>query len=172
MNIKKITLPLLLTLASVNAYADDIQSVFTVGVASGTENDAGNRLIQASLGDPAYYIGWVGKFNAEPGGIGVYASLGIPEHKITGVSADDNHFNLLNAGGIYSFSQEFQVYGGLGYAHQVYTDSANSIGERNKNYLNVNTGFLYRFGRDDRFGINISYDTAPKAFGFSLVYPF
>lgn len=160
-----------LSFIPLSATADDIETVFTLGVGVGAE-DTGNNLLAAAAGRPAYYVGWVGKFNSDPGGIGIYGSLGIPEHKVTGVSSDNNHFNVLNAGAIYSISPQFQVYGGLGYAHQVYKDSINQQNEYTKDYLNVNTGFLYRFGRDNRFGVNISYDTAPEAFGISFVYPF
>ncbi|CUS48838.1 MAG: hypothetical protein HLUCCO02_02240 [Idiomarinaceae bacterium HL-53] len=130
--------------SSYPAHADRIERVFTIGL-SGVVSAVEQNIEDFKVSKPAYFVGWYGKFDSDPGGLGVYASLGVPEHKITGFTTETNHFNVFNMGVIYSLERSYQLYGGLGYAQQVHDDPAMQTESFYNNYLNVGLGITYPF---------------------------
>lgn len=148
------------------------QTLFTVGIA-GSMSQIGQSVSDVEISKPAYITAWFSRYHDYTGGIGVYAAIGIPEYKVFGYSTDTNHFSLISAGLTRTLSRRVVAYGGLGWAHQDFSqDDENNSGSVYRDYLNLSTGIVVRFGQQRQLSLNLSYDSAPDALGLSISYPF
>lgn len=140
-------------------HADDwLISVGFSGVQSSTEN--GQRY------DSSYYVSvWAAVPQAFDPQVGFYIGMGIPENVFDNShNWNTNQYTLLNAGLTYKMADALILYAGPGLAYQRLRDGSQFSTEHNYK-INANVGAVIKFGN---FGINLSYDTAPGAFGIGF----
>lgn len=120
-----------------------------------------------------YFPVWFGVPDAFDRSVGFYVSAGASDDLFKSSSRyhvnndwTSNQYAVMNAGLSYRLSDYVITYGGLGYAYQkvrIYDSYQSSL---QRNHANLNIGTVIKIGS---FGINLSYDTAPNAFGIGFV---
>lgn len=118
--------------------------------------------IQAENGEKATMIPvWFAVPEAFDYNLGGYVRFGLAENDLTGSNSTDRHVaRVINLGLTYKASDHVIFYAGPGYSYQrSFVANTPSI---SKHRFNTNVGVAIVPGN---FGINISYDSGPNAFG-------
>ena len=97
---------------------------------------------------------------------GMYLSASLPEDVWSSrTNRESNSHTLVNAGLSFNPTHVVTLYAGPGFSYQR-TRYGPDLETRHRYRLNGNVGAIFRVGN---FGVNLSYDTAPQAFGVGFV---
>lgn len=97
---------------------------------------------------------------------GMYISASLPEDVWSSrTNREANAHTVLNVGLSFNPTHVVTLYAGPGFSYQR-TRYGPDLETRHRYRLNANLGGILRIGN---FGVNLSYDTAPQAFGIGLV---